>query len=385
MKKAAVNTLTVLTTCLCLLSAADGGGAGVTPQVMRYAITDLGVRVPQGCAGAFAVNDQGQVLGWGHSPSDASDTDSSQIVGDGQPNNAGYNSHFAQGKRLKQFVNGHVYLWQNGRRRNLGAFSGLGLNNQGQIIGSPFDVDGAGQPFVWERGVVRHLPDLPGGASEGAEGINDRGQVVGEETSAHRNLHAFLWQAGRMTDLGDFAGGNSTLVGACLNNKGQVAVNTYTYFFDAPRQPTGGGRRRSFLWQGGQTTEISALVGPDATVSKINDNAQMIGAVKVSPKRDRAVFWGQGKRQDLGTLGGAWSQARGLNNAGQVVGGAATSDGQGHAFLYGNGRMVDLNRSIPARSGWVLVGAASINNRGQIAGDGLYHGQSRSFLLTPVP
>ena len=371
----AISLCVVSLVCVSINASAD---------VPHYGITGLGVRIPAGCVGAAAINDQGQVIGWGHSPTDNGVNGPSQIVGDGQPNLAGFNRDYSTGKLCKQYANGHTYLWQNGRRQNLGVFSGCGMNARGQIIGQPFDSSGGGQPFVWEHGVVRHLPNLPGGCGEDVEGINDSGQVVGlERGGGPGTLHAFLWQSGRMTDLGDFAGKDSTLTGICINNRGQVAVSAFTYSFDAERHPTGGGTRRFFLWQNGQTQEISAFVGPDADVLKINDKAEMIGSLQTKAHLQHAAFWSQGKRRDLGTLGGQWSQAFALNNAGQVVGAAALRDGKIHAFLSDKGKLFDLNKFLPAHSYWVLQRATGINNQGLIVGDGLYRGHNCSFLLTP--
>jgi hypothetical protein len=42
----------------------------------------------------------------------------------------------------------------------------------------------------------------------------------------------------------------------------------------------------------------------------------------------------------------------------------------------------DLDR-IVGDSGWVLEDAASINDKGQIAGFGLHDGKFRAFVLTP--
>jgi len=64
----------------------------------------------------------------------------------------------------------------------------------------------------------------------------------------------------------------------------------------------------------------------------------------------------------------------GINKKGQVVG--------GH-WLWHNGRSDDLNTLLPARSGWTIMQATAINNKGQIAGYGKYHRQTRAFLLTP--
>jgi probable HAF family extracellular repeat protein len=87
---------------------------------------------------------------------------------------------------------------------------------------------------------------------------------------------------------------------------------------------------------------------------------------------------------DLGSLGGSSSWALSINNSGTVVGYATTRANTYHAFISTNGgRMQDLNKMISPRSGWVLLQANGINDAGQIVGDGLFHGQSHAFLLTP--
>jgi len=45
----------------------------------------------------------------------------------------------------------------------------------------------------------------------------------------------------------------------------------------------------------------------------------------------------------------------------------------------------DLNSLIPANSGWKILTANAINDKGQIAGEGLHDGKNRAFLLTPIP
>jgi hypothetical protein len=56
-----------------------------------------------------------------------------------------------------------------------------------------------------------------------------------------------------------------------------------------------------------------------------------------------------------------------------------------HAALWSNGTATDLNSLVNAASGWVLLSANSINDSGQIVGDGIFNGQKEAFLLTPTP
>jgi hypothetical protein len=47
--------------------------------------------------------------------------------------------------------------------------------------------------------------------------------------------------------------------------------------------------------------------------------------------------------------------------------------------------MQDLNSLIPPNSGWLLTHAYAINEKGQIAGIGIYLGRYRAYLLSPGP
>jgi len=91
---------------------------------------------------------------------------------------------------------------------------------------------------------------------------------------------------------------------------------------------------------------------------------------------------------DLGVLGDdVFSVALDINNKGQIVGfsGASIIDiTTSHALLWANGAMIELQTQIAADSGWTLLTAAGINERGQISGYGIHDGQYRAFLLTPV-
>ena len=96
-----------------------------------------------------------------------------------------------------------------------------------------------------------------------------------------------------------------------------------------------------------------------------------------------AVMWQNGNIRDLGALpGDSGNAASAINNKDEVVG-ISFSDISSRAFVWQNGVMSDLNTLIPAASGWVLLGAAGINDMGQIVGSGLLNGDLHGFLLTP--
>ena len=335
----------------------------------------------------------------------------------------------------------HDYLgpaayWQNGQNLPIGLLGGhfakaRDINDAGQVVGGtetnptyvatdvthqspyyPF------QAFVWQNGNFTNLGGLPGSLdiSSEATAINNKGQIVGEAAG-----HAVLWQNGAITDLDTGKDTGSLAYG--INGSGQVVgINGPT----------------AALWDSGHYTDLGALPNQQGSYAlAINDKAQVIGSsvpkgadvfVGQSP---RAVLWQNGQIQDLGTLGGPTASALGINNAGQIVGQAATAQytlvstvGRGlsrrtpafttkrvlsrckaaassvpaaastdpigtarsyipHAFLWQNGTMTDLNTLIAANTGWVLLAAGGINNKGQIVGVGTYKGAGQIFLLTP--
>ena len=78
------------------------------------------------------------------------------------------------------------------------------------------------------------------------------------------------------------------------------------------------------------------------------------------------------------------------NSKGQIVGNSFSCDGNpGRAFLWEDGSIIDLNTTIPAGSPMKLVATNDINDRGEIAGEGLPSGCSdlnscvHAFLLIP--
>ena len=79
---------------------------------------------------------------------------------------------------------------------------------------------------------------------------------------------------------------------------------------------------------------------------------------------------------DLGALDGdCFSEAVAINSAGQIVGYSVSCDfSKQRSFLWENGSMVDLNTLIPPNSDLQLVETIAINDRGEIAGDGVPSG-----------
>ena len=113
----------------------------------------------------------------------------------------------------------------------------------------------------------------------------------------------------------------------------------------------------------------------------------IVGWAQVAPFQEHAFRWTTvNGMQDLGTLGGVYSQARDINTGGVIVGWATISIGLGRAFIWDRFTgMWNLNTLLPANSGWELIEANGINDKGQVVGWGWKGGLAHAYLLTPVP
>ena len=133
--------------------------------------------------------------------------------------------------------------------------------------------------------------------------------------------------------------------------------------------------------------DLGTLGGANSLAARINDRGQAVGYSETGAGATRHAFLTtDGVIHDLGTLPGFDdSVAYDVDGAGEAVGAAAPAPDapNARALLWRGGRTVDLNGLLPLNSGWVLEEARAINNRGQIAGTGLFHGAPRAFLLTP--
>ncbi|HKU27722.1 MAG TPA: hypothetical protein VJQ54_19790, partial [Candidatus Sulfotelmatobacter sp.] len=302
----------------------------------------------------------------------------------------------------------------------------LAINNRGQIVG--FSLNTIPDPFstfdiilnlilgthggtqtraaLWQHGEMQDLGTL-GGNDAAAFYINDHGQVAGVSyTSTVPNpvtgvppQEPFLWENGHMVDLGTLGGayGLFSGQGGGLNNRGQVigvssvAANPGACFFtefDPNCHP--------FLWGQGTLIDLNTNTrgGNPLSADGINDAGEVVGAADFSGfggSAFDAYLLRNSVAFDLGDApGDCFSRALAINSKGQVVGNSFSCDGNfDRAFLWENGSIIDLNSVIPAGSPLELVTTNDINDRGEIAGEGLPSGCSdftlcvHAFLLIP--
>lgn len=274
----------------------------------------------------------------------------------------------------------HTFLWKNGRRTDLGTLggeicAGNAINDAGQIVGTS-GLRGIGtHAFLWENGQMRDLGDFS------LRAINGRGQAAGS-IDTPLGTRAIVWENGQIRDISRLLPGWDHEVVA-YNDSGQIAGNSRT---NKKNKSTGG--LQGFWFEGITAHKLLSLGGPHYRANAMNNRGEVVGVSDTDKGEDsptHACVWRDGKVYDLDTQNTDHSWARGINDRGQVVGGMADTTAYGHAVLWDKGRMIDLNTQIPSYSGWILDCAKSINESGQIVGDGVIGDKQRAFLLTPCP
>jgi len=293
---------------------------------------------------------------------------------------------------------------------NLGDFIPTAINNVGQVVGNANPA-----PVVYSNGVLTPLT-WAGSAFD----INDSGQVVGSFFPAGVG-HAYIYSTGTGTriDVGAISPVYRSFFNS-INNSGKAvgAINN--------------GQENGFISPALNPvfTVNNPVLGSELVLSSISDSGAMAGySINRSGLPRHALYFpvnggevdlgqtdanggfqpqvntsgqvsytstasgqhafrydgGTSTQLDIGVPNITSSFATGINNAGQVVGEADTLS-HAFAFLYSNGQMLDLNSLISPDSGWNLGQAFALNDVGQIVGYGSDpSGQSRAFLLTPVP
>jgi len=298
-------------------------------------------------------------------------------------------------------------LWREGKIRNLGTFGGNhslvgSINDRGQVTGSalnaipdPFSFydlllgssNGTQtRAFLWQNGRKQDLKTL-GGPDASASFVNNYGQVIGisyinsipNSVTGLPSADPFFWtKDGGMKDLGTLGG----VWGAAsaLNNAGQV-IGTSSLGAD-PGACLGIGNTANchpFLWDAGENNgnllDLTVQSGGKfVAANAINEHGDIAGLGDFSGTHD-AALWSHGVVTDLGHLAGdCSSQAFAINSRVQVIGWSVLCNGDVRSFLWDNGSMVDLNTLIPPNSSLYLLETLAINDRGEIAGDGIPHG-----------
>jgi probable HAF family extracellular repeat protein len=356
------------------------------------AVHDLGALYEGGCSNAIEISANGRSVG-------ASEFDAIDPL-------TGVNE-------------GRAVIWKNDHIRNLGTLGGNqsvanSINSLGQVTG--FALNAVADPysmmdavifnssngtqtraFIWEDGKMRDIGTLGGPDAYGFY-VNEKGQVAGisyttgdpSSATGFPEVHPFLWDHGRMHDLGSFGGSGipiATVFVNGLNNRGEVIGGTAT---------AGDQTLHPFLWDGTKLIDMATQGkgGSFFAANKINDHGMVAGALALPNQNLEAGIWNKGIVTHLGFLpGDCDSEAWSVSSGGQVGGVSVSCDGlTWRAFLWEHGSMVDLNTLISPGSSLQLLYPITINERGEISGNGVPKGfptsgdqstHQHAFLLIP--
>ncbi len=320
----------------------------------------------------------------------------------------------------------YAFLWDKGRMQKLSVFDVKAINNSGQVVGSK-TVVGQLSAVLWQKSQLKVLTAKPK-ANAGANAINDAAQTVGWrqlqppnmgiEENTLMKIEAFLHDKSGVQTL---PVDNDVVISEAkaINSAGVVAGSIKTPKFEDGRLIL---RDEAVLWKDGSFEILLTLPGfSDSQAIAINASGQVLCkatnnalTTTLDQLKDQEAFFPEetkemslafyqcgylwdGEARALGPMTRNASQEwnnipNALNDRGQIVGAVRCnlveeSDQSYaflyHAFLYNNGVMQDLNDLIDEHSGRTLIEARSINNHGQIVGDGEKNGVRRAFLLTP--
>jgi probable HAF family extracellular repeat protein len=322
------------------------------------------------------------------------------------------------------------------------------INDDGGVVGSYSPAAGAGPlAFVWRDGTLTGLGKLARGTYSQATAINAAGVIAGDGDTGDYRPQAWVTTRSGLSIFFRNNGGNTHALfvgdGGWIGGyytkslSGNTASWRGAIWAADPKDP------RKY-----RTTDLPAIPGRDSKYTSaipwaFNRSGQAAGWAVNDVIGQHAAFWNNDAAHsvvDLGVFPGDWSSiARGMNNLGEVVGeshppfgsrpvawhagaahtpmelpllpgdnyGTATAIndlghvlgssaasepgtwnvGPGRPVIWRDGGVFELRSLLDGASGagWTILSATALNNRGQIVGTGLHHGQPRAFLLTPLP
>lgn len=274
------------------------------------------------------------------------------------------------------FTNDDAFFWN--RRTGLTPLQGLpgavtsaafAINNRGQAIGISGEPTPSSLPVIWDHRGVSALR-LPEGFSGGwGIAINDQGRAGGMLFTPEGLTRAVVWDRGEprlLPKLPDERDGDAVF---SIHSRGYIV---------------GQSAAKPAMWYRNQVTPLGTMGGTWGLAMSVNSRGDSVGfAATTDDASIHGVLWSRGQAIDL-TPDSTFGFANSINERGQIVGGIGDANFEGQAALWEDGRAILLNSVIPPNSGWNLIEADCINQKGQIAGFGTFNGELRVFLLTPI-
>lgn len=307
----------------------------------------------------------------------------------------------------------HGVLWDHGQMIDLGTLPGgaddmwaMAVNNRGEVAGEAYNTIPDAYSFYgygyqsravyWNKGVMEDLGTLGTGTDAIAILINEPGEVLGvsyvdSNPSAFCSgvqlgftftTGSFIWdKKNGMRDIGTLGG--TCTVAYDLNNRGQVVGQS---------SQAGDPSNVAFVWdRAAGMKQLPTAANLYGSAGAINDEGKIVGEGDGPDGQPSALLWerkaGKWQATYLGSLhSGDCAFGSSINSSGQVVG---LSGPNGCItvlpFLWEDGGpMVDLNTLVPSNSSIQLHEALQINDRGEIAGNGVdASGNNHAVLLIP--
>ena len=216
-----------------------------------------------------------------------------------------------------------------------------------------------------------------------AQGSNALGHIIGGGrigAAAPFEPKGWLLRDGELVDLGELQRPRA------INDAGVIAGYT------------AGSQSKAYIWNAGVLTNLHdhpSIGGVKSEAWDINSRGQVVGQAQFDISHpEQAALWEDGVPTDLlqPLFGRPQSNAMAINEAGDIIGYVNDLDvlsDQTRAFLLtAAGVYYDLIDLVPeARAqGWdQLIIPFDMNERGQIVGGGMRHGElGHGFLLTPI-
>jgi uncharacterized membrane protein len=312
---------------------------------------------------AYALNDNGQVVGQSYSDADA---------------------------EMRSVI------WNNGAVQSLGV-TGIarGINNSGTVVGETGSANLAqptGYAYSWTSSVgVKNLaiPGL-GGAQSGAYDINEAGVITGFAwpTDAPFSTfgQGFIYEDDTMNPLGTYNDPNGYSRGHGINDSKQIAGRSSDGVF-------AGNPKYTTYWDENQNLNQFQNAAGYSTAEQINNNGLIVGAVRQVSTGSvlYAATWDTDGNENILNAGIFGSKVWSTNDSNVLVGYDQSASGAADrkAFVsYDGANIVDLNSVVDLSGTGIvtLTEAFDINANGDIVGVGVTaSGYEQAFILTAVP
>jgi uncharacterized membrane protein len=320
------------------------------------------------------------------------------------------NSGLVAGSHNPGGTDRHATFWSRRQRQgiDLGTLPGdlgsrgFGINGQGQVVGSDYPSDFSySKPMFWasQQSAAIVLPGLPDGFNPAVD-INSAGEIVGQALPADESSLLPVYWANSTTDAVYLPPVSDELpfgVAYAINDNGSIVGDAcdpdfiechVAYWANSTSTPvTLASPGGDFIY-----TDIGFSSGY-VVDHAINNNGSMVGfAYNADYSELRAVYWASSTSSPI-TLSTNDDYpnaiAESINDRAQIVGTAYNSDfSASHAFIWPtpNSPGVDLTTVIQSGTGYEVVVARSINNRGEIAGGAFLNGNElgHAVVLTPM-